>query len=300
MKVAVVAHSKKRLAGHDVNDLMDAFESLGCVREGWSTPRLFETAKSKQVPKAIRNAIDEGAELIYVWGGDGSVQQAVDTIAGTGVSLAILPAGTANSLARALGIPIDLEAAIAIGAGTTRRTLDVGTVNGEHFVVMAGAGFDASLMRDTSASDKAKLGKLAYIRSARQHLSDKLVQTTIKVDGEQWFRGRVSCVLVGNVGRVMGGGVAFAHAEPDDGRLEVGIVSARNAWDWGKVAARMATGHPERSRLVETTAARRIKIRFDTPVLYELDGGVRTATDRLDIRVVPAALTVSVPSPTSA
>src|SRR3954465_13756768 len=103
--VAVVAHNGKSLGGG-----LDQLRSL-LVREGID-PIWHEVSKSKKAPKQARLAVEEGADLVYVGGGDGMVQRCIHALAGTGPPIAILPAGTANQLATDLGIPEDLEAAI--------------------------------------------------------------------------------------------------------------------------------------------------------------------------------------------
>ena len=92
--------------------------------------------------------LDEGAELVFAWGGDGMVQRCIDVLAGSKARLAIIPAGTANLFATNLGIPKDIEEAVAIGLHGEHRKLDVGRFNGERFGVMAGAGFDAAMIRE--------------------------------------------------------------------------------------------------------------------------------------------------------
>ena len=110
-------------------------------------PLWYEVPKSRKAPKQVKRALDEGAELVFAWGGDGTVQRCIDVLAGTGTPLAIVPAGTANLLATNLGIPQDIEGAVAAGLGGARRAIDVGRLNGERFGVMAGAGLDAAMMR---------------------------------------------------------------------------------------------------------------------------------------------------------
>ena len=103
----------------------------------------FEVDKSKKAPKRVRRALADGADLVFVWGGDGMVQRCIDELADPSATLAIIPAGTANLFASNLGIPKDLTAAVEIGLHGARRSFDVGVINGEHFAVMAGAGLDA-------------------------------------------------------------------------------------------------------------------------------------------------------------
>ena len=182
--------------------------------------------KSRKAPKQVERALDEGAELVIAWGGDGTVQRCIDVLAGSGVPLAIAPAGTANLLATHLEIPQDIEQVVAIALGDSRRTLDVGTINGEHFAVMAGAGFDAEMLKEADGGLKDAVGRVAYLWTGAKQLRATPVKTKIKVDGTTWFDDVSSCVLVGNVGGVFGGVDLFDGAEPDDGLLELGVVTA--------------------------------------------------------------------------
>jgi YegS/Rv2252/BmrU family lipid kinase len=285
----VVAHARKQLDG----GLPELRRLL--VREGIPDPTWYEVRKSKQAPSRVRDVVQAGADLIFVWGGDGMVQRSIDAVAGSGATLAILPAGTANLLATNLGIPIDLPSAVDIGLRGARRKLDVGTMNGERFAVMAGAGFDARMIRDAKNGLKSRGGRLAYVVSGARNLDKTSVKTRVKVDGRKWFDGTTTCVLFGNVGKLFGGLTTFPDARPDDGRLELGIVTARGLWQWTRALARTVTRKPERSPFVEITSGRRFSVRFDRAMTYELDGGDRKKTKRLDVEIEPAAVTVCVP-----
>ncbi len=83
-----------------------------------------------------------------------------------------------------------------------------------------------------------------------------------------WYAGDASCILFGNVGQLFGGVEVFRDARPDDGRLEVGVVNAEGIADWMRTIARTAAGHPERSPLVQTTTAEKIKVKLNRKVLY--------------------------------
>src|ERR1700685_2366708 len=157
---AVVSHARKSFGG-GLPELRKVFAD-----EGVTDPHWYEVRKSKHAPDCARRAVKHGADLIFVWGGDGTVQRCVDALAGTGAALAVLPAGTANLLAANLGIPRDLEAAVHAGLHAQRRALDTGTVNGEHFAVMAGAGFDAAMIAGAGSRLKAWLGRGAYLYAA--------------------------------------------------------------------------------------------------------------------------------------
>jgi diacylglycerol kinase (ATP) len=291
-QVAVVAHARKSLGG----GLAELRASL--ARAGVTDPIWHEVTKSKQAPKRARDALDAGADIVLVWGGDGTVQRCIDAIAGSGATIGILPAGTANLLATNLGIPKDLEGALAIALSGTRRKLDIGTLNGERFAVMAGCGFDALMIRDADRGLKDRFGRAAYIWSGARNLRMNVVKARIKVDGEAWFKGRLSCVLVGNVGRLFGGIEAFENASPDDGLLNLGIITATNPVQWARTFGRTAFGRADRSPFVRMTMARRIDVRLERKLPYELDGGARKARKRFRIEIEPGAISVAVPDGT--
>ncbi|GAA4562938.1 diacylglycerol kinase family protein [Micromonospora coerulea] len=287
--VAVVAHRKKTLGG-GLDELRASLVAAGVGRLLW-----YEVPKSRKAPKRVRKALKKGADLLLVWGGDGMVQRCADTLAGTGVPMGILPAGTANLFATNLGIPADLTEAVRIALHGRRRTLDLGRLNGEHFAVMAGAGFDGDLIREADRKLKGRLGRVAYVWTGLRHVRGELVRTRIRVDGADWFDGEASCVLFGNVGTITGGIPAFDDARPDDGALEIGVSTASGAVDWARTLGRMAAGRSEDSPFVQITRGRKVTVRFAAPKTYELDGGARTTAKRLKVKVVPDALTVCCP-----
>jgi diacylglycerol kinase (ATP) len=289
--VAVVAHARKSLGG----GLPELRKVL--ARDGVTDPLWYEVKKSRHAPDCARRAIEQGADLMFVWGGDGTVQRCIDAAAGTGVVLAILPAGTANLLATNLRIPTgDLDAAVHVGLHGDRRPLDTGSLNGEHFAVMAGAGFDARMIAGADRGMKDRIGRAAYVYTAARNLSARRAAATVEVDGGRFFEGQVSCVLAGNVGKILGGVEAFAGARPDDGLLELGVVTARNPVEWARTFGSVALGRADRSPFVEVTRGKKFRVQFDRKLPYELDGGARKAVRKMRIKVHPASVTVCVPA----
>ena len=289
IKTAVIAHAAKSFGG-GLPKLRSELK-----RRGIADPLWIEVPKSRYAPKQVKRALAKGTELIFVWGGDGTVQRCIDAAAGSDAALAILPAGTANLLATNLGIPRDIEQAVDIGLLGERRKLDVGRFNGEKFAVMAGAGFDASMIQQADGSLKERLGRVAYVWTGSQQLRAKPFKAKIEVDGAPWYTGAASCILVGNVGRLFGGVEVFADARPDDGRLELGVVNADGVTDWVRTLARAAVGQAERSPLVQATSAKRIKVKLNRKVLYEIDGGDREKVKSFGIKVEPAAIAICLP-----
>lgn len=289
-KIAVVAHAGKSFGG-----------GLGELRavlagEGVSDPLWYEVSKSRKAPKCARKALAEGAEVIFVWGGDGTVQRCIDAVAGTDAVLAILPAGTANLLASNLQIPAGLAEAVRAGLNGERHRFDTGSVNGEHFAVMAGAGFDARMIKEAGRGRKGRFGRAAYLFAGASNLNARRARAIIEVDGRRFYKGRVSCVLVGNVAKVLGGIEVFRGAQPDDGLLELGLVTAKNPAEWARVLGRAVQGRAGESPFVEVTRGERFRVRFNRSMPYELDGGARGTVKELRIKVHPGSIKLCLPT----
>jgi YegS/Rv2252/BmrU family lipid kinase len=292
-KIAVVAHSRKTLGG-GLDELRRRITDEGVDELLWA-----EVPKSRKAPKKVRKAVKAGVDLLIVWGGDGIVQRSLDVLArekgGSKIPLAIMPAGTGNLLATNLGIPADLAEAVRLAFHGQQRRIDLGKLNGEHFGVMAGVGFDGAMIRDADRKLKDRLGKLAYVWTGLRHVNGEAAKARVLVDGAKWFDDEASCVLVGNVGRITGGINAFADAKPDDGWLDVGVATAQGAVEWARALGTMALGRSDHSPFVRITRARRIDVTLRSKLVYELDGGARVPTKRLSIQVAPGAVKVCVP-----
>lgn len=289
-RVAVIAHAGKTVGG-GLEELRETLSDEGIVDPLWS-----EVRKSRFAPECVREALSDGAELVFVWGGDGMVQQCVDVLAGSGVPLAIVPAGTANLFASSLDIPQDVPRAVDIGLYGSERQLDVGKVNGERFAVMAGAGLDAKMIEDADGGLKDRVGRIAYVWTASKHLRAEPFEARIEVDGKPWYKGKASCVLVGNVGSLFAGVEVFDNAHPDDGMLEIGVTNAEGIGQWARTMARTALGTTSKSPFVQATKAKKVDARLSRKVRYELDGGSRTTVKRLKAKVEPKAIRVRVPN----
>ena len=154
LRVAVVVHP---LTVPDPSALRAALADR-FVGRGWAAPLWLETTREDSGTRMTARAVAQGVDLVVCCGGDGSVRAVAAALAGTGVPLGVLPTGTGNLLARNLGIPRDLEAAVDVALGGRERTLDLGAVGDRRFVVMAGVGFDAAMIADAPAALKDRLG----------------------------------------------------------------------------------------------------------------------------------------------
>ena len=287
--VAVVAHARKSVGG-GLEELRRCLADAGVSNPSWS-----EVPKSRLAPKRVETALKDGAELVFVWGGDGMVQRAIDVLAGTGVPLAIVPAGTANLFASSLELPQDIPEAVAVGLSGRDRRIDVGKLNGERFGVMAGAGLDAKIIQDADGGLKDRFGRLAYVWTASKHLRGDPFKARIEVNGDLWYRGNASCILLGNVGRLFAGAEVFENAHPDDGLLELGVSNAEGLGEWARTMAHTVIGSATKSPFVQATKVEHVVVELDRKVPYEIDGGERGKVKRLKVEIEPQAITVRVP-----
>lgn len=275
-------------------------EHAGLVRAlrvaGAGEVRLIETTVDEVGGAQARMAADDGADVVAVCGGDGTVMACVTGLAGTDVPLAIIPAGTGNLLARNLGIPLGTERAALVAVQGARRRIDVGAVGAERFAVMAGMGFDAAMLRDAPETAKARVGPLAYLGSAARNLREPGFLCTVTVDDGMALRRRARTVLVGNVGRLQGRLPVLPGAQPDDGLLDVVVISSRTTLEHLQVLIGFVVRRPP-PRHMETRVGRRVVIEAVEPQPVQLDGDLRADTTRMVCEMRAAALTVCVPGP---
>lgn len=166
---------------------------------------VFITKDAGDAERLAREAAEAGVDAVVVYGGDGTVTEAAAGLVGTEVPLAILPGGTANAIALALGIPTDLEAAAALLASDelALRQVDMGRIGDKHFLIAVGIGIPGELAENADREAKDRLGFLAYAFSSIQAVRTvEAVQYTITVDGEQRQTQGVTCLIAngGNFG----------------------------------------------------------------------------------------------------
>ena len=162
------------------------------ARAGWAEPLWLGTTVDDPGAGMCAEAAEENADLVIVCGGDGTVRVCAQALAGTDTPLALLPSGTGNLLARNLGIPLDDEdAALRIAVSGADRHIDVAAVEDHKFVVMAGLGFDAAIMRDASEGLKRTIGWPAYVVSGARHLRGRGIRVRVTLDDGKPFSRRV-------------------------------------------------------------------------------------------------------------
>jgi YegS/Rv2252/BmrU family lipid kinase len=268
---------------------------------GWSVSAWHTTTVEDPGRSMAEDAAISGAELVLVCGGDGTVRTVCAELAGTGVSVGIVPAGTGNLLARNLGIPLQLQAAVEVALNGQDRAIDLARVSGdglgmdEHFMVMAGMGFDAAIMEGASEQIKARVGWLAYVVSGLRNLMFPAVRVDIRLDGGEWTRHRATTVLIGNVGYLQAGMPLLPDAAIDDGVLDVVVLHPNRFLAWIPLAVRVLRRGRRSDDLINRMTGRTVTVRAHSETPRQLDGDPVGGGYELHAECVHGKLLVRIP-----
>ena len=196
---------------------------------------------------------------MFAAGGDGTVRACAEALAGSGVPMAIVPLGTANLTARALGVPARSDRAVEAGFGGRDRTIDLARVEGAGgtwFAAMAGIGLDAAVVAAAGEQLKRRFGWAAYAAAGMRKLTTPPHEFTVCLDDAEPLRRRARSVVVANAGLLPGGFTLLPRARLDDGLLDVGILAPSGAWDWIRLAGRVLARDRRPDRALQRLQAR--------------------------------------------
>jgi diacylglycerol kinase family enzyme len=221
-------------------------------------------------------------------------------LARSGIPVAVLPAGTGNLLARNLGIPLDLDAALATLLDGTERRIDSVQVDGDElemdrFVVMAGLGLDAAIIADAPDQLKKHVGWAAYVVSTLKNLNHPFVRVEIIIDGQPPLIRRARTVVIGNVGTLEANIPLLPDAVPDDGLINAVVLAPRRLAHWPRLALSLVLKSVQEGRHIERYTGKRIQVTAAQVVRRELDGDTIKDGRTLSAAVDPEALIVRVP-----
>jgi len=281
----------------------EVLEIVGYLgQQGWEVT-WRETWGPGDATTFAREAVAKGYDVALAAGGDGTISEVVNGLAGTEVALGVLPIGTGNVWAREVGLPLWSiihrhwleEVAKALVEGK-RRQVDVGRAGQHYFLLWAGVGLDAKVTEVMEPRTKAqkRWGALAYAIAAAAVARDfKGALATVTVD-DQTFQGQVLLVLISNA-QLYGGILRLApQAQLDDGLFDVCIFKGH---DWTATlghATAILTGQYLDSPDVAYYRGRRVVIETAVPLPVQLDGDPKAVTP-IELEVVPKALTIIIP-----
>jgi diacylglycerol kinase (ATP) len=235
-------------------------------------------------------------DLIAVGGGDGSLNCAARGLLDAGLPFGIIPLGTANDLARTLGIPVTLEAAIDVICAGHMRRIDVGDVNGHPFFNVASLGMSAELAMSLTSQDKKRFGQFGYALAALRVLMRARSFSARIIGPHSSVRVRSYQIAVGN-GRYYGGGMAVQeNASIDDHQLHLYSLEVSDVWKLVLMAPAFRAGRHGTYQEVRVEDGHRFEVRTRRPMPINADGEILTQTPAV-FSIHPSALDVYVPAP---
>jgi YegS/Rv2252/BmrU family lipid kinase len=290
VRTAVVANPTKIARP----DALRAVVTTSLSEHRWPAPLWLETTRSDPGGGQTRAALGAGVDVVIAAGGDGTVRACAEQLAGTDTALAILPFGTGNLLAANLGVPLGTRQALHAVTSGQRRRLDVGVLGDQLFLVMAGIGLDALMLRDAPESLKRRIGWLAYLWAAARHLCEPPMTLTVRLDSGEPVTRRARMLLIGNVGRLQGGIPVLPQALPDDGLLDIAVLMPPRRVSWVPLAWALLRRTPA-PPLLELFQATRVDVSSIHKHPSELDGELLQPLAAVTATVRPAALWVCAP-----
>jgi diacylglycerol kinase (ATP) len=241
------------------------------VRSICSDAVLCATSHPGEAEKLARNAVREGFERIVAAGGDGTINEVVNGIAGSDAALGLLPIGTMNVFATELGLPsYDLNRCWEIIKAEHTRLIDLPSANGKHFVQLAGVGLDAQVVKETSLALKRNFGPLSYLFSAAQIAGRQ--PPRLLIESENAVTDEGSFILIGNGRRYGGPFPFFKHAMIDDGLLDVLVFKRLGYLEIIKYLQNVIFTCDITLPEVEYFQTRRLRVSSEEEVPVEIDG----------------------------
>ncbi|MET1063840.1 MAG: diacylglycerol kinase family protein [Arthrobacter sp.] len=282
-----------------------------CAEAGWAPPRFYDTTAEDPGFSQARSAVEYGAHVILVGGGDGTVRAVTEVLAGTDVAMGLIPLGTGNLLARNIHLDVgDLHGNVQTALFGHQRFIDTARMtvensrtdeSAEHtFLVIAGIGMDAEVVGDTYDGLKKAVGWLAYTEAGMRHLPGRRKKVSISLDNGPEQSRKIRSVLFANCGLIPGGIDFIPQAMIDDGMLDVVVMSPRSAVGWLAMYWKIVLKHKRNVPVMTYYRSGKVTIRCPEPMPTQVDGDPSGAATKVTVQVAPGSLLVRVKEGTEA
>ena len=254
---------------------------------------LYETKDHSHLKEIANGLVSQSYSKIAVAGGDGTINAVIESILSADIELGIFPTGTMNLFAREIGLPLNnLKECWEVIKQGKKNKVDVFKAGDSIFVQVAGVGYDAKIIEESSWENKKKFGRFSYLISAFSVANQD--PPVIKVIPESGEIIEGAFVLIGN-GALYGPALKlFPEASNDDRLLDVMVFKNQSPTDILRYVSGITFGRMEKTKGIEYVKASRVKVESDTEVPFEVDGELAGVTP---VEFVPCdkQLTVFVP-----
>jgi diacylglycerol kinase (ATP) len=303
----------------DLDAVKAAVERAEHAVEGWGTTLWFETSEEDAGQGPAREALEAGATMVIAAGGDGTVRAVAETVHASDASLALLPSGTGNLLARNLKLTLeDLDNSLETAFAGEDRDIDLGMLeirredgsSSEHvYVVMTGLGIDAKMLANTDDDLKKKVGWLAYVKALVATLRDEnQLVFRYRIDGGARRDMHAHTIIVGNCGALPANIVLLPDAAIDDGLFDILLLRPKGFRGWAHILFKVFWENGVVRRLpfadklpgteneaLRYVKAKQIEVELKSPEDIEVDGDGFGVATGFRTWIEPGGLTVRVP-----
>lgn len=244
--------------------------------------------------RLAHEAASRGYDIVAAIGGDGTINEVASGLVGTNTALGIIPRGSGNGLARALGIPIQAAHALRVLSEGTARVIDAGCAGSRYFFAVCGVGFDANVGQKFNTAHWR--GPLPYFFiAAQQFVAFQPEALRLHFNGTQ-VEKLPFLITIANTQQYGNGAIIAPQAQPDDGILDVCMVEPMSIIDAIKYVPKLFNGKIAEAPIISYSRAQEIAIEKDGPLLFHVDGEAITSAGPLKISIKPQALRVITPS----
>lgn len=230
------------------------------------------TGKAGDAGRFTRDAVGQGVGVVVAVGGDGTIHEIIQELAGSDTALGVLPSGTVNVWAREVGIPLDNEGAREVLLHGQIRTIDLGQIGGRYFLLMASVGFDGQVTHAVEHRPLKRLGVVGYLLAgAWMGFGYQNFRVWLEIN-RRVVKMNVLQVIIGNT-QLYGGALKYTwQAKCDDGHLDVCIVHKQNFFGRIGVLVDFFLRREERRHWVRYETGQLIRIRTRGPIAIQVDG----------------------------
>jgi diacylglycerol kinase (ATP) len=269
-----------------------AEQAAAFVEQGRLSAEIFVSERPGHARDLAQAACRRGATMLVAWGGDGTVNEVGSALVDSQATLAIVPSGSGNGLARELGIPLDPAAAFHVVSEGCSRLIDAGELDGHFFFNVAGLGLDARVAHRFAEGGLERRGFVRYLELAlREVASFAPVDCSITADGHSVIV-RPLLIAIANARQYGNGALIAPEAQLDDGKLDVVVVNHRPAWQVLMHAPKLFSGTVGRVPGVSMIRASTISVSAESALTYHIDGEPHIGGSLVKASVHPKALRV--------